>query len=607
MHCAVRTLFAGLFSASALGIGRFLLAIIVKKELRTLERTLLSFTIGLVFYYHLMFLMGVMHAFSVPLIRALAVLPAALILVRRDIRMVPRMAQRRLHLTHGQCLVLCFLSVLVFYSFLISLNPVTHYDALTNHIAVPMEYLLRHGIEPIPYNMHADLPPASHMINLILIAAFGNAESVQLFNFFVVLFAGVAACSLSNRKDYARGLLGFCFFLVIPQVSLLLSLCNIDFLATLFSAASVVICFHLEAIGTRRAFILLAIHVSFLLALKYQTSIFVVLILVHLILVGKYPSRPGFKDLTLFLLLLAGLVFPFLLKNYLFTGDPVFPFLSRIIPITSATPQEIGFLLAENGGQRGFPDPGAYARTLWGIFSTQPETGTVVVLLAVVAVSYRRLQHRNKSLLLWLSLGPALILAFLSKNVVNDIRWNQYSQFMLCILAGLSVGKGFRVSRRILTAAVGTILILSFCLSVFVNWRLTQSLKVSAGLWSEDQYRTVYIPSFSLRKRLSGLTGKILFIGQSRDYLNAENSIVPSAHNSYYIESFFQNAADIDQLARNFRNGGFNYLFVTIPDVNKLLSGGRYKWMTPGQYKLLQMLVVKRSIGYDGISVIVRL
>src|SRR5262249_55002652 len=162
-------------------------------------------------------------------------------------------------------------------------------------------------MERIPYNLHANLPPASHMIHLILIAGSGG-DSVQLFHFVVFLFALVAARELVTSR--LAWLCACLIFLLIPQVSLLFSLTNIDFLTTLFCVASFLIARRI-ANGSAGSG-LLALHLAFLLSLKYQSMIFVLLILVYLLYRRKYRAWVLSTALTLIL------ISPFLIKNYAF-------------------------------------------------------------------------------------------------------------------------------------------------------------------------------------------------------------------------------------------------------------------------------------------------
>jgi hypothetical protein len=605
-HFLSGTFSASVYCCSAVCAGHLLFTRIVKTPTSIPIRILLSFTLGLSIFYHLNFLIGALHGFSARYFMALAILPGVLIFHPNNMRAAMGHFRRRISLTRTECVFIILVSMIVFYSFLISLNPVIYYDALTNHVAVPIEYLLRGGIERIPYNLHADLPPASHLNNLTLIGAFGNAETVQIFNFFQILFVGLASCCLTQRKDIVKCLAGYILFLLIPQVSLLFSLCNIDFLVTLFCSAAFIVSLQIDSFGPKAVSILLAIHLSFLLALKYQAGIFVFVLFV--ILLGN-SSRVLFRKHTLFLFLVLfiALVSTFLLKNYLFTGDPVFPFLNRVFTISSVKPEEVGFFISENSGQNGFLNIATIFRTLVNAFYRQPETGALVILLMIVALLYRRVALAHKGKLLALALIPIVIHSCLSSNSVNVIRWTQYSYYFLCILAGFCIVESFKPGRWLSQALFGVLLILSFGLSFTLNWKLVQSIKVSTGMVSEEQYRTRFIPSLELREQLQDLKGRILFIGESRDFMNAENSTVPSAHNSYYIEPFFQNVRSLDQLNKSFKSQGFQYLFVTIPEINKNLKTGRYQWMTKQQSDLLNEMIRKQSLRYDGRSSIVEL
>ena len=558
------------------------------------RKPVLCFTTGMIVYYYLLFLLGIFHLYIQWILVALFYLPGLYRLLRNKNAALQRLWNQTYTLEWLEVALVLAGYVVVFYSFLISLNPVIHYDALTNHLAIPAEYLMRQGIESIPYNLHANLPPASHMIHLILIASAGG-DSVQIFHFVVMLFVLLALWDLTpNRFVWLCASL---IFLLIPQVSLLFSLTNIDFLTTLFCVTSLL----LARDPANPKPLLLGSHLAFLLSLKYQSVLFVFLILLFLLWKRQRKSFVVTSVITVLLIV------PFLIKNYFYTKDPFFPFFYETFPSSSITVAEVRGFVQANESHGGAWDLAGYLQTIWSCLTKQPETGFLILIVLVVALSFRRISFQDKSWMLVFFAFPLFMLALVSFNVVNIIRWIQPSWLFLALLGGVCLAYWVQ-RRKILPALFLLWLVGSFYVCFQFNLNLTRSIFVATGRMSEEQYRTVYIPSYTLRNRLSRLPGTVLFVGDSRGFYNVENCVIPAAYNYLWLQKYFDGAHTVEELRENFKKSHVEYLFINRREVMKNIQKGRYAWMQPAYFNLLRELSNRSDvIGNDGESIIVRL
>lgn len=563
---------------------------------------LIRFTAGLIAVYYLMFLLGILHAYHPLLLVGLLYAPTLLALpwlVRSG--KIAMMRGIEFELQRWQLAILILGSFALFYCFLISQTPVIHYDALTNHLAIPAEYLARGGIEAIPYNMHANLPPASHMIYALLIAGAGG-DTIPLFHLLVAVFIAIAFVSLVQEGPTFGWLLGWLLFVSIPQVSLLFSLVDIDFLVTLFCFA-VLVLYRLtaESMG-RRGLLLLAAHLAFLCSLKYQSVVFVSLV-VALLGLRLYRTGESVRRFVLMVLLLLALVAPFLAKNLAYTGDPVFPFLSGIFTIQSSTPEETAGFIGAASHLSGPLRAGEYFRTLLYLYTRQPEAGMLLALVAFAAVFYWKTKHQAAALLAFFAAVPVLISSVFSANVVNLMRWIHYSWAALCLLAGVCAQQ-----KRLRTLLLVVCIMASFGIGFMFNLRLTSSLLVGTGKMSDEQYRLAFIPSFALRKKMALLPPRILFIGDTRGFYNVENSVIPSVYNYLYISKYFESAGTPRQLRQNLQKDGIHYLYLNTGEIRKLLGNGRYRWLEGKNLSLLQQLVAQsRLVAREDASLLVQL
>ena len=581
-----------LFSTSCIAVGSLFVSI-----QETSARILISFTTGLAVLYYVVFFLASVHA-SFPLVLAmLFYLPCAAWLVfhARPSAILGFLTDS-VEFEFTQIGLLLIAAFVLFYTFIISLNPVTHYDALANHLGIAAEYLNRGGIESIPYNLHANLPPAAHMINMLLIEGAG-ADALQTFNWALLIFLALAFRCMAGADSMAW-LYGIVCFALIPQVSLLFSLANIESPTTLFCMASLLLLFRRFDGKTDGS--LLSLHLAFLLSLKYQAGVFIVLVFVALVF------RIGLKTAPILGAFLA-LVSPFLVKNAYYVGDPVFPFGAEYFRLpVEAIVQAHGFISA-NTQIPSDAGVGNYVRACVECFTRLPESGLLLLVAGVSAFCYRRIGFRHKGYLALFSTVPVAMHSIVSLNVVNLMRWTQYSWACLCLLGGLAL-ESLRSRKTAVLAGFAVYCIVSFYMCFDLNMRLTESFQVGIGKVSDDQYRSRFIPSYDLRMKLVGLDEKVLFIGEGRGYYNVENSTIPSDYNSLYLQRYFSGARSAAELRANFQRDGIRYLFINTQGIQTNIQRGRLSWLAGEKLGLLQELVAESStIGRDGISLIVQL
>jgi hypothetical protein len=595
-----------IFVLSVISVAAPFLGKSLSKGIYAGEKILLFFTTGLFIYYLLTFLLGIFHLYKAPILIALFYVPSILLLLRKLNRTnIQRIWYFPVQLDRSEMILLMLTVTVLFYNFIVSLPPITHYDALVNHLNIPAEYLIRQGLEKIPYNIHANLPPASHMIHLLLLVGVGG-ESVQTFGLICVLFIALAFSILDFQKNTFGWMYGLLIFILIPQVSLLFSLTNIDFMVSLFCITSVVIVLRILENNSSAYRLLLALHLSFLLSLKYQSIVFVSVLLLFL---GSAELKNGksLKNSLVIIILVVAFSSPILIKNYLFTNNPIFPFVSEAFNISSTQLQDIHGFIEENRGMSRSLNLRGYGKAFLELFTKRPETGLLSLIALLLVASFRRMKYSYKWKILLFIVSPMLILLIFSFNVTNLLRWNQSSLALISLLGGICVAQWVKQKKAFQLVFI-LYVACSFYLSFMFNMKLTRSFLFGVGKISEDQYRSFAIPSFQLRKTLTGLEGKVLFIGESRGYYNIDNSIIPSAYDYSFLRRYFQAAKNVEDLRNNLLKDNIHYLFINIPEVKKNSIQRHYFWGETPYLELLKKLYVQSVvIGNDGRSVILKL
>ncbi len=234
-------------------------------------------------------------------------------------------------------LLVLLAAVIIAIGVLAAVPPVSR-AALTHHLAVPKLYLAHGGIYEIPhldfsyYTMNLDL--------LYLIPLYFNNDIIPKYIHFAFALITTAMIYryLSRRLGVAYALLGSLFFLTIPVIVRLSTTVYIDLGVVCFLLAAMIYQFHWIESGFRWKYLLIS---AFFCGLALGTKYNGLLGLFLLGLLGAFAYaryHAGQKYLTVRTIgwstgfvLVALIVFsPWMIRNYIWTGNPVYPFYNHV-------------------------------------------------------------------------------------------------------------------------------------------------------------------------------------------------------------------------------------------------------------------------------------
>ncbi len=217
---------------------------------------------------------------------------------------------------------------------LLNLTPPISRDAIIHHLAIPKLWLIHGGFYEIPwadfsyYPMNIDL--------LYLIPLYFNNDIVPKFIHFAFGFGTglLIYCYLKNRLSKNWGLLGFLIFLSTPAVARLSTTAYIDLGMVFFATASVLAFVRWRDdnyIGAKWL-VLSAVCMGLAAGSKYNALI--AWLFLNLMMVFYY-SRDTKKELpalrygVAFFAIALLVVSPWFIKNYIQTGNPIYPLFDR--------------------------------------------------------------------------------------------------------------------------------------------------------------------------------------------------------------------------------------------------------------------------------------
>ena len=235
--------------------------------------------------------------------------------------------------------LIIFLIVLVVTTILLGSVPPVDRDALTHHLFVPKLWIKHGGIYEIPEIIFSYYPMNLDLLYTIPLY-FGNDIIPKYIHYlFAILTGWLIYRHLKIRIGNNYGLLGAIFFLSIPIIVKLSITVYVDLGLVFFTTASLLSLLQWANTNFKFRYILLAgIFCGLSAGTKYNglISIFILTLFVPIIFQRYSPNerQSNFKAIFYGLVFAAVTVLafsPWLMKNYIWTGNPIYPLHNSLI------------------------------------------------------------------------------------------------------------------------------------------------------------------------------------------------------------------------------------------------------------------------------------
>lgn len=221
--------------------------------------------------------------------------------------------------------------MIVFISLLASVPPVST-DALTHHLAVPKLYLKHGGIYEIPH-LEASYYPMNLELLYLIPMYFKNDIIPKFIHFaFGLITAAMLYWYLKQHINKAYALLGV-LFLTIPIIIRLSSIVYVDLGLICFLFVSILILFKWIESGFKSKYLIFsAAFCGLALGTKYNGLIGLFLLSLFTAFVyARYNASHKFYHVksigwcALFVIVALTVFSPWMIRNYAWTGNPVYP------------------------------------------------------------------------------------------------------------------------------------------------------------------------------------------------------------------------------------------------------------------------------------------
>ncbi|MCI0455720.1 MAG: glycosyltransferase family 39 protein [Gemmataceae bacterium] len=350
-HKAVPLLYSGWLTLLCSGLGeRALRRLAPAVPFTPAERAVLGTTFGAGVLGLLVFALGLLHALyfwpvvlllallTVAVRRDLAALARAVVgAVKEDLRGPGRLPDVRLAAFALATLTLCGFSGLSW-----ALAPDFQFDSMHYHLGVPQQYVERHAIVEVPetwasYTCH--LGDMLYTLGLLL----KNQYLAKLFSCLMyLLLAGLVYCAGARLRDRLTGVVALCLVAALPLVTWEAGTAYVDLHTAVYVAATLLGLLIYWDSRERGALLVLSVAAGFALGVKYNAAYYLLpiagAVLARIVSTAGAPPgcepaagrwRRALADLGLGAAPAVLLTLPWLIPAWVWTGNPLCPFLSR--------------------------------------------------------------------------------------------------------------------------------------------------------------------------------------------------------------------------------------------------------------------------------------
>ncbi len=331
---AYAVILAAWFLLVCMALGRFLLNRWVRGDITRLEHACLAAGLGLGMVSYSLLALGLMRVLTPQSILILIMALWAIsfregrALAEEGIDFLSRLPSTWLRLGRMQKWTLVAIVLLGLLTILRALEPPWGYDALMYHLEGPRQFLAQRAIYPSDLNWRMDFP---FTVELLYSVGVGLGSD-SFANLIHVGFFGLVACAtyaLARRVvDGRTATVALVFLLGMPLLGIWAAHANVDLGWMAFETLSVLCIFIWYRHGSARWLLLGGSFLGFALGTKYlaATGVGTTAVLV-LLNPAAGTARSRLRSLVVLALAAAVVASPWYLKNWIWFGDPFFPYL----------------------------------------------------------------------------------------------------------------------------------------------------------------------------------------------------------------------------------------------------------------------------------------
>jgi 4-amino-4-deoxy-L-arabinose transferase-like glycosyltransferase len=474
-----------------------------------------------------------------------------------------------------------------------ALAPPFEYDELEYHLGALADYQRAGRIVFLPHNFYSNLPQLTEMLYL-LAKTMTSDIAAKMLHWLFGLLGALAVFGVARRLwSRAVGLTAAALFYCTPFVQDLGQTARID-LATAFFATLAFGALVIWNEDERRDLVWLsALCAGAAVATKW-TAIPVVLLPLVILL----AFRRKFRLLPVFGLLAMAVVAPWLVKNWLLTGNPVYPLFHQWFPNPHWSASQAAVFAEKHYPMFGWGTIGQFFSLLWNYSFV--EVGAVPLLLMttplVLVVSRFEPAAKRAG---WLVAG-----AYASWFCFTFRPW----RFLFPAFGTAAVAGAFameKLGREVLTRsalrlAVAIVMLVSLATLALNDLVDTENpervppqmnfLQYTLGQFTRDEFiarmgKGVLEPIIWMNENLPS-NAKVLYVGEGRVYYAKQPVLWSTAFDQHPLTAMSNEAKTTEELLSELRAKGISHVYMNFAELDRLRRG--YDYMLDANWSLIQ-------------------
>jgi hypothetical protein len=500
------------------------------------------------------------------------------------------------------------------------LTPLVFHDLQVYHFLAPAQFLMTGTLNHIPWNAQTNTPLAMQLVVGLSFSLdrFGDVAKV-IFTLFGCL-AAAGAYEFIRPAGARPALLAALCVLSFPEFLLIQTLGAVDLAIASFMIFGAVWTRQTFLEGTLRSAVLAGLAFGLAVGSRYQAIVPVLWIVLTFVagatlMNRRYPGLAEMKDLLVIGILIVVMVAPWLVRNYVQVGNPVFPLLQFVWPNNSEWSAEQNDMW--NIGVFGppFSQLSAVQKVLTpvALLLIQPANGLFgLALLFGAMLSFMVPQWPVRlagflgltGLVMWSLIRPGAGVALLRYNAVS----------LVFLLAATGAVFGSEWIRPKAGTAIAMILSVGSLLVGFVH---VQSVFPAAQSIVDRRVRQAVhqmnVPSWQafdyLNEKLDRGHDKVLLLGETRAFWLDVPYIAPSPYNGRQLNEIFGGGAQPEDWTKTLSSMGLTHLLVSNPEIERWHNQYKYLNLTDEEWARLNnwMHTLKKVFDDDRGTIILAL
>ena len=505
--------------------------------------------------------------------------------------------------------LLVLVSVLVLLQIACAFTPFIFYDSQVYHLLAPVQFLRTGYLVHIPWNVLTNSPQA---LQLTLGMSWSVDDTGSTFKLLVAslgFLSILAAARIGGEAGIQSGIVSALFVIAYPEFWIYQMFGVVDFAIASFVVFGAI--WWMESLRRRdwSRTILAGAAFGFVLGSRYQGIVVVTWITIAGIIIESLRNRKmvgeGIKRGTAMAAIAVAVTMPWLLRNYVAFGNPIFPFMTGASAGAEWSVEQAVHMQSEVMGAPLSALPASQMLlapiNALLIFPGNGLFGLALLLGALMAVFSTRSDVLRRYAVL--GLGGLVMWGLIHPEArVEVIRFNSGSLILLLACTGALLVRdraqetgGLRVA---LTLAVGSAIIAIVSLNSVIP---AFSTLVSAKRRTET--RQANIPSWQAldfaNEKLDPARHKILLIGEARAVWLRIPFIAPSGFNGRQLTDLFAANVGSDVWIQRLHQLGVTHILICSSEWQRLADSAGYFRLSDDHLKLFSSWLHTLPVLFD--------